>query len=144
MKRILLAAAAIAFASTVAIAAAPAPATKPGAPAIKTIMVTLAGAPANILADDKGMVLYTYDRDTKGAAAANCTGNCPTNWPPFIAPAGATASGDWTIVDGIAPGGMMIKQWAFKGMPIYYYVRDTMPNQVTGDNQGMVWHVIKM
>jgi predicted lipoprotein with Yx(FWY)xxD motif len=144
MKRILFAAAAIAFAATLPSVAAPAPAAKAGAPAVKTIMVTLAGAPANIMADDKNMVLYTYDRDTKGAAAANCTGNCATNWPPFVAPAGATASGDWTIVNGLAPGGAMVKQWAYKGSPLYYYVRDTMPNQVTGDNSGMVWHVIKM
>lgn len=133
MKRILLAAAAIAFASSAF-----------AAPTTKTIMVTLAGGPANILADDKNMVLYTYDKDTKGAAKANCTGNCPTNWPPYIAAAGATAGGDWTIVDGLDKDGKAIKQWSFKGMPIYYYARDTMPNQVTGDNNGMVWHIIKM
>jgi predicted lipoprotein with Yx(FWY)xxD motif len=132
MKRILLAAAAIAFASAAF-----------AAPTTKTIMVTLASGAASILADDKGMVLYTYDKDTKGAAAANCTGGCPANWPPYVAATGATASGDWTIINGLDKDGKMIKQWAFKGMPVYYYARDTMPNQATGDNQGMVWHIIK-
>ncbi len=130
MKRILLAAAAIAFAT--------------GAFAAPTTKTVMAGG-ANILADDKGMVLYTYDKDTKGAAKANCSAGCAANWPPYIAAAGATAGGDWTIVDGLDKDGKTaVKQWAYKGMPIYYYVRDTMPNQVTGDNQGMVWHVIKM
>jgi predicted lipoprotein with Yx(FWY)xxD motif len=134
MKRILLAAGAFAFATTMAFAA----------PTTKTVMVTLSGAAANVLADDKGMVLYTYDKDTKGAAKANCTGGCVMTWPAYTAAAGAAAGGDWTIVDGLDKDGKAIKQWAYKGMPVYYFARDTMPNQATGDNQGMVWHIIKM
>ena len=43
------------------------------------------------------MKLYTFDRDTTPGRSV-CNGPCATNWPPLMAPAGATASGDWTIV----------------------------------------------
>ena len=86
MKRILLAAAVVVLAATAAFAA----------PTVKSAM-TAAG---NVMVDDKGMVLYTYDRDTKGAAASACTATCPVNWPAFVAPADAKADGDWTIVNG--------------------------------------------
>jgi predicted lipoprotein with Yx(FWY)xxD motif len=138
MKRILFAAAAFAVVATAAYAA----------PTVKTVMVTLPGTAgsANVMTDDKGMVLYTFTRDTAGAAKTSCAGTCATNWPPFIAAAGATAGGDWTIVDGTDKNGTTaIKQWAYKGMPVYYYARDTMPSQATGEGAGgNTWHVIKM
>ena len=52
------------------------------------------------------MTLYTFDKDTKGAAMSACTGKCIAAWPPFVAAAGAMAEGDWTIVDVIDKDGM--------------------------------------
>ena len=96
------------------------------------------------MADDKGMVLYTYDRDTKGAAASACTGNCVVNWPLFVAPADAKAEGDWTVVNAADKDGKAMKVWAFKGLPIYYYAKDTKANNSTGEGVGGIWHVVKM
>jgi predicted lipoprotein with Yx(FWY)xxD motif len=87
------------------------------------------------LVDAKGMALYTFDRDTAGKS--NCNGQCAQNWPPLIAVAGASAAGDWTIVtrdDGS-------RQWAYKGKPLYLWVKDTKPGEVTGDGVNNVWHV---
>ena len=52
---------------------------------------TVAGASAQVTVDEKGMTLYTYDKDTKGAAASACTGGCAANWPPYVAATGAAA-----------------------------------------------------
>jgi len=88
------------------------------------------------LVDAKGMTLYTFDRDTTGKSA--CNGACATNWPPLIAPAAATASGDWTIVtrdDGA-------KQWAYKGKALYTWSKDTKAGDVTGDGvANNTWHI---
>ena len=33
--------------------------------------------------------------------------------------------------------------WAYDGMPLYYWVKDKKPGDVTGDGVGSVWHVVK-
>ena len=88
-----------------------------------------------VLADQKGMTLYTFDRDTAGAS--NCTDQCAQNWPPLAATADAKASGDWTVItrkDGA-------KQWAYKGKPLYTWAKDTKPGDVTGDGVNNVWRL---
>lgn len=96
-----------------------------------------AGPSNGVLADSKGMTLYTFDNDAAGVS--NCYGGCASSWPPFIAKAGAGADGDFTLVerkDGSA-------QWAFKGMPLYYWAGDKKPGDTRGDGVGGVWHVVK-
>jgi predicted lipoprotein with Yx(FWY)xxD motif len=90
-----------------------------------------------VLTDQKGMTLYTFDKDEKGKS--NCYDQCAVNWPPFLAEAGATAEGEWTIVertDGT-------RMWAYEGQPLYLWIKDKKPGDVTGDNVGDVWHVVK-
>lgn len=88
-----------------------------------------------VLTNSAGMTLYTYDKDPAGKSA--CNGSCAVNWPPLTAAADAKASGDYSIVtrdDGS-------KQWAYKGKPLYLWVKDQKPGDKTGD--GGVWHVVK-
>jgi len=103
----------------------------------------LAQAPATAqsgaLVDAKGMTLYTFDKDSAGSGKSVCNGPCEKNWPPLAADADGGAQGDWTVVtrdDGS-------KQWAYKGMPLYRYVKDTAPGEKKGDNFKDVWHVAK-
>jgi predicted lipoprotein with Yx(FWY)xxD motif len=96
-----------------------------------------------ILVDSKGMTLYTFDKDTKGATKSACTDKCIVNWPPFVAPADAKAEGDWTIVDVTDKDGKAVKMWAYEGWPLYYWIKDTKPGDTTGDMVGKVWHVVK-
>ena len=90
-----------------------------------------------------GMTLYTFDKDTKGATKSACVDKCIENWPPFLAAAGAMAEGDWTIVDVVDKDGATKKMWAYDGWPLYLWVKDTKPGDVTGDGVGGVWHVVK-
>ncbi|MFO1303441.1 MAG: hypothetical protein U1F54_06895 [Burkholderiales bacterium] len=94
--------------------------------------------PAGYLVDAKGMTLYTFDKDAGGKSA--CNGPCAANWPPLAAGADAKASGDWSIVtrdDGS-------KQWAYKGKPLYTWVKDTKPGDATGDGfLNGAWHAAK-
>lgn len=89
---------------------------------------------AEVLTDAKGMTLYTYDKDTAGTSA--CYDQCATNWPPLMAGAMAKADGDFTLVarkDGA-------QQWAYKGKPLYLWVKDTKPGDTTGNGVNDVWH----
>ena len=70
---------------------------------------------------------------------SNCYDKCAANWPPLMASGDAKVVGDFTVVtrkDGS-------KQWALKGMPLYTWVKDTKPGDVTGDGFKDVWHVAR-
>jgi predicted lipoprotein with Yx(FWY)xxD motif len=91
------------------------------------------------LTGDKGMTLYTFDKDAAGSGKSVCNGQCATNWPPLTASASDKASGDYSIItrdDGA-------KQWAYKGKPLYYFVKDTKAGDKTGDGVNKVWQVAK-
>lgn len=92
-----------------------------------------------VLTNAAGMTLYTFDKDVQGSAS-NCydegDSKCATNWPPLFADAAAVAEGDFTIID--RKDGTKI--WAYKGWPLYLWIKDTAPGQTTGDGVGGVWH----
>ena len=64
-----------------------------------------------ILADAKGMTLYTFAKDQPGVS--NCNDNCAKNWPPLMAAADAMPMGEWTIVTRADAS----KQWATRACP---------------------------
>lgn len=88
------------------------------------------------LTDAKGMTLYTYDKDTEPGKSL-CNGQCAQAWPPLLAAAGAQAMGDWTLVT--RDDGQL--QWAYKGRPLYRFLRDAVPGAVSGDGVQAIWHV---
>ena len=101
----------------------------------------MAVAPAKVadgmLVGPNGMTLYTFDKDAGGKSA--CNGPCAVNWPPLMATGSDMASGNYTLItrdDGA-------KQWAYKGQPVYYWIKDTKPGDKTGDGVNSVWHIAK-
>ncbi|MGO6819866.1 hypothetical protein ACCS67_34285 [Rhizobium brockwellii] len=90
-----------------------------------------------VLATEKGMVLYTFDKDTKDKS--NCDKDCLKKWPAFHAGAKAKAEGEWTLVKA-ADGKEM---WAYGGKPLYTYVEDKKAGEANGDGFGGVWHAAK-
>ena len=86
-----------------------------------------------ILVNDKGMTLYVDEKDKPGKPA--CTGACLQAWPPLVAPAsptfgtGLTASkySSVTLSDGT-------KQLTVNGSPLYLWMGDKAPGDVTGQD----------
>lgn len=94
---------------------------------------TMESSKGKVLADEKGMTLYTFKNDKKDVS--NCYDDCAKAWPPFMADGKAKASGAYSIVD--RKDGM--KQWAKDGMPLYFFVKDTKAGDVAGDGVKGVW-----
>jgi predicted lipoprotein with Yx(FWY)xxD motif len=91
-----------------------------------------------VLTNDHGMTLYTFAKDSHGKSA--CNGPCATHWPPLMAAAGAKPGHGYTIItrnDGS-------KQWAHKGKPLYTWMKDHKPGDITGNGflKG-AWHIAK-
>ena len=103
----------------------------------------LADAPVKVadgvLTGANGMTLYTFDKDVVGSAKSVCNGPCAANWPPLMASEADQPAGDFSVVtrdDGS-------KQWAVKGKPLYFWVKDSKPGDMTGDGFNKVWQVAK-
>ena len=100
-------------------------------PAEVTLAKTLRG---DVLADAKGMTLYTSDADKAGKSS--CNGACSKAWSPVLAPWLANPAEDFTIVvrdDGT-------KQWAYKDKPLYRSSADVNPGETAGDASAKGWH----
>jgi predicted lipoprotein with Yx(FWY)xxD motif len=88
-----------------------------------------------VLVDAKGMTVYTFDKDSAGKSA--CSGQCAENWPPVVA-GDAPLSAPWSALtreDGT-------RQLAYKGKPLYTFVKDKKPGDKAGDKVKDVWHVV--
>lgn len=97
-----------------------------------------------MLFDGKGRALYLFTREQ--TSRARCYGDCAVAWPPFI------ARGTPTATNG-AKGSLLgttlrrngKRQVTYRGHPLYYYVSDRKPGQVTCQNVeefGGLWLVV--
>jgi predicted lipoprotein with Yx(FWY)xxD motif len=90
-----------------------------------------------VFADERGMTLYTYDRDEGTPGQSTCNGPCAVAWPPLAAPAGTDGPVGWSTItreDGSL-------QWAYRGRPLYRYAADAFPGATFGDGVQTVWRV---
>lgn len=91
----------------------------------------------HVLTNEKGMTLYTFDKDGMGKSA--CVDACAQNWPPLLADAGAKVLGEYSLVKR-ADGAL---QWAYRGKPLYLWAKDMKPGDITGDGFRDIWHVAR-
>lgn len=99
--------------------------------------MTMKTSKGDILTNPAGMTLYTFAPDKDGKSA--CNGMCADNWPPLKAGMDAMATGNWTVItreDGS-------KQWAYKGKPLYTFIKDKKKGDEMGDGFKGAWHVAK-
>jgi predicted lipoprotein with Yx(FWY)xxD motif len=90
------------------------------------------------LTDIKGMTLYTFKKDSPGKSA--CEGPCVDNWPLYYQEAvgpkdglDAKDFGTITRADGK-------KQTTYKGMPLYYFIKDAKPGDTMGQGLKDAWY----
>jgi predicted lipoprotein with Yx(FWY)xxD motif len=95
---------------------------------------------ARLVAPD-GRALYHFANDSSGVSA--CTGNCATNWPPYIVKADDPLTGGTGIRQEIStvirPEGPL--QATYGGKPLYFWHNDKGEGDTGGQGVGGVWFV---
>jgi predicted lipoprotein with Yx(FWY)xxD motif len=86
-----------------------------------------------MLLNEKKFSVYVSDQDVPNKS--NCNDTCAQLWQPLIAPATASAHGEWTIVKR-SPA---VQQWAFRKKPVYTYARDELEASLDGSEE-TGWH----
>jgi predicted lipoprotein with Yx(FWY)xxD motif len=88
-----------------------------------------------VLADRKGMTLYTFDRDE--AFESRCKARCAQNWPPLEARKKDERIGRFLAIE--RPDGTV--QWTYGGMPLYRWSKDKEEGDTSGHGLAGVWRV---
>lgn len=111
---------------------------------ILTASAAVVGTPSTVptfqkgvLADQHGMTLYVFAKDTAGTS--NCYDACAALWPPSLAPSDAKPADHFSTI-ARKDGG---SQWAYDGKPLYLFSKDTAPGQQNGNGIKGLWSVIK-
>lgn len=104
--------------------------------------VSLSSAPLamkdGMLVNDKGMTVYTFDKDVASSGKSACNDKCAVNWPPVLATVKDQPQGPYTIV--VRDDGR--RQWAYKGKPVYTWPEDQEPGDKYGDKKLNIWHIV--
>jgi predicted lipoprotein with Yx(FWY)xxD motif len=105
-----------------------------------TVMLQTKADLGNYLVDSKGMTLYYFTKDNAGKS--NVTGAILQNWPAFstssVVIPSALSAADFSMItrdDGS-------KQVAYKGWPLYYFIKDKVSGDTTGQGVNDVWYVV--
>jgi predicted lipoprotein with Yx(FWY)xxD motif len=96
------------------------------------------------LVDRQGRTLYLFEKDK--TTASTCDGACASVWPPL------TTSGEPQAQAGISAAKLGTTkrndgkvEVTYAGHPLYYYVSDTKPGQLSGeglDQFGAKWDAV--
>jgi predicted lipoprotein with Yx(FWY)xxD motif len=95
------------------------------------------------LVDDKGMTLYLFTKDDKNTS--NCYDQCAAAWPPLLtngAPVAGAGQGLDASLLGTTTRNDGKTQVTYNGAPLYYFVKDKQPGDLTGQGVGGVWFVV--
>ena len=97
-----------------------------------------------IIVDGRGRTLYLFEKDRRGHSA--CSGTCATYWPPLLTSAKPVAgTGVKKSLLGVTKRANGKKQVTYGGHPLYRYIQDKKPGQITGQDShffGASWYVV--
>ena len=127
------------IASLMAAAALTACSSNPAKPEAAAAADTPTRSADGVLIGPDGKTLYTFTKDKVGSGESACYDKCAQNWPPLAVAPTAKPAGDYTII--IRKDGA--RQWAYKGAPLYYFIKDMKPGDKTGDGVAGAWKLAR-
>ena len=97
-----------------------------------------------MIVDGRGRTLYLFEKDRRGHSA--CSGTCATYWPPLLTSGKPVAgTGAKKSLLGTIRRSNGKKQVTYGGHPLYRYIQDKKPGQITGQDShffGAAWYVV--
>jgi predicted lipoprotein with Yx(FWY)xxD motif len=98
-----------------------------------TVQVATNAMFGTILTTDSGMALYTLTTDHNGQST--CHGSCAAVWPALTVPAGTVPTGGPGVTGTVGSSQQSngTFQVTYNGSPLYTFVSDTSPGQVSGN-----------
>lgn len=98
----------------------------------------------NVVTNQKGFVLYRFDKDTANPPKSNCSGKCALVWPPALTDGNPALSGVSADLVGTVTRADGTRQITIAGWPVYSYVGDLAlaPGKWSGQGVGGTWWVI--
>jgi predicted lipoprotein with Yx(FWY)xxD motif len=104
------------------------------------VISTHSTSKGTVLVNAKGHTLYWFAIDTP--TMSKCTGSCAKYWPPVTGKPTAAAGMSLPHALGSITRSNGQRQATYNGHPLYTYVGDTAPGQITGNGQklsGGLW-----
>ncbi|MCG5220204.1 hypothetical protein [Streptosporangium sp. KLBMP 9127] len=97
-----------------------------------------------VLTGEDGRTLYLFEKDKNGKSS--CFGPCAEAWPPFMTE-GKPVAGDGVKADliGTTKREDEGSQVTYNDHPLYYYIQDKQPGDVTGhdiEGFGAEWYAV--
>lgn len=91
----------------------------------------------DVVTDDAGMSLYTFDPDT--TTESTCYDACEAHWPPALVAAEDVVAAPFSTT--VRRDGSL--QLTLNGDPLYRFAGDHAPGDINGDGLGGVWHLAR-
>lgn len=111
-----------------------------GIPTEKLIAATIPKM-GSVVTDSGGWVLYRFDKDSAGAGASACAGQCAAVWPPVLSDGNPILQGIPASLVGSLTRDDGATQLTLGGWPLYRYVGDTTPGTWLGQMVNGTWFV---
>jgi predicted lipoprotein with Yx(FWY)xxD motif len=110
--------------------------------ASSAVLTTADSSLGEIVVDGEGMTVYMFDKDTQGADASSCEGECATNWPAVTTESDAPDVEGVTGEIGTITGVDGSTQVTLNGWPLYYFAGDSASGDTNGQGVNDVWWVL--
>ncbi|MER5528073.1 hypothetical protein ABT075_26380 [Streptomyces sp. NPDC002677] len=95
----------------------------------------------SVVADDRGLTLYRYDKDQSNPSRWTCSGACTKTWVPVIVGDSVQTTGvDKSLLGTVHRNGL--KQLTLAGWPLYRYSGDTAAEQANGQGKDAEWYAV--
>jgi predicted lipoprotein with Yx(FWY)xxD motif len=108
------------------------------------VITTKSSSAGDFLTNGSGQAIYMWTKDSMNASA--CSGACASAWPPVTATGALTAAGGVNKADlSTFARSDGTKQVAYDGHPLYYFVGDSKPGEISGqgsDGFGAKWWLV--
>jgi len=107
-----------------------------------TVLIVMHSNLGWVMATAKGLVVYTFGKDSKGAPPT-CTGSCAAVWAPVTGVPKAGPADTFPGTFGVVTGAGGKKVITYDGYPLYTFV-SAPPLSTKGNGLEGVWHVIML